>query len=160
MSFELRPIEVVDNVEIAKIIRLALTEFGANQPGFAWADPELDALSEVYCQEGSHYLVVERKGKLLGGGGVAPYPCHLESVCELQKMYLSPGARGLGAGRSLVARLIHYARQSGYAYCYLETYGPMTQAQQLYRSLGFRELDAPWGCSGHSGCDRWYAMRL
>ncbi len=160
MSFELRPIEGGDNPKIAQIIRQALTEFGANQPGFAWADPELDTLSDAYSGNGSRYLVVERKGKLLGGGGVAPYPCHLQRVCELQKMYLSPEARGLGAGRSLVARLIQFARKSGYQYCYLETFGPMTQAQQLYQRLGFRELEAPWGSSGHPGCDRWYAMRL
>ncbi|SHH19067.1 GNAT family N-acetyltransferase [Ferrimonas marina] len=160
MSFELRPIEPRDNARIAEIIRAALTEFGANQPGFAWADPELDSLCQVYSGEGSRYLVVEKRGEILGGAGLAPYQCHLKGVCELQKMYLSPGARGLGAGRSLVARLIQYARRAGYNYCYLETYGPMTQAQQLYESLGFRELDAPWGSSGHTGCDRWYAMRL
>ncbi|WP_298441710.1 GNAT family N-acetyltransferase [uncultured Ferrimonas sp.] len=160
MSFQLRPIGSEDDPAIATIIRTVLTEFGANQPGFAWQDKEIDRLSEVYQPQHSRYLVVERHGEVLGGAGLAPFACHLDNVCELQKMYLSPSARGLGAGRSLLVRLLQFARQQGYRHCYLETFGPMTQAQHLYRGLGFVELDGPWGNSGHNACDRFFSIKL
>ncbi|QIZ76338.1 GNAT family N-acetyltransferase [Ferrimonas lipolytica] len=160
MSFRLRPITSSDDPTVATIIRSVLTEFGANQPGFAWQDPELECLSKVYGSDNSRYLVVEQGTQVLGGAGVAPFRCHLDGVCELQKMYLSQSARGLGAGRLLLVRLLQFAKEQGYQYCYLETYGPMTQAQQLYRSLGFREQPEPWGNSGHSACDRWFVAKL
>lgn len=37
-------IESSDNVEMAKIVRAGLTEYGANRPGFAWQDPQLNSL--------------------------------------------------------------------------------------------------------------------
>ena len=40
------------------------------------------------------YYVVTKEKKILGGGGIAPLKDGDPSVCELQKMYFSPKARG------------------------------------------------------------------
>lgn len=160
MPLLLRPIHADDDAQLAAIIRAALTEFGANRPGFAWADPELDHLSQVYHRPGHHYLVALWDGQLLGGAGIAPFACHQPEVCELQKMYLSPDARGKGVGQALMQAALREAERLGYQHCYLETFGPMTGAQRLYLANGFQALDAPWGDSGHTACDRWFARSL
>ncbi|MBY6094859.1 GNAT family N-acetyltransferase [Ferrimonas balearica] len=160
MSLQLRTLAPADDAGLAAIIRQVLTEYGANRSGFAWADPELDRLSQVYSHPNHHYLVALWQGELVGGAGFAPFPCEHDRVCELQKMYLLPEARGKGIGGALLDALISSAAASGYRHCYLETFGPMSEAQGLYRSRGFEPLSAPWGESGHNACDHWYARRL
>ena len=43
-SIQIRPIELNDNIALAKVIRGALEEFGANKPGTVYFDPTTDAL--------------------------------------------------------------------------------------------------------------------
>ncbi|MBY6185767.1 GNAT family N-acetyltransferase [Marinobacter hydrocarbonoclasticus] len=160
MPLELRTLSPDDDAGLAQIIREALTEFGANRPGFAWADPELDQLSKVYSRPDHHYLVALLDGELVGGAGIAPFACHLPRVCELQKMYLSPRARGQGVGQALMEAILAEAVKRQYQHCYLETFGPMTGAQKLYQAHGFLPLSAPWGESGHTACDRWFSKTL
>ncbi len=160
MSFALRSIASTDNLAMAKIIRSALAEFGSNQPSLIQRFNQIDALSALYDKPGHRYLIAEQNQQVLGGAGVAPLDCEHDHVCELQNMYLSHSARGLGIGRSLLTRLLQFARTEQYQYCYLETYASMTQAQQLYRSLGFADLDAPWRKGDHQGCDRFFFMKL
>jgi len=91
---------------------------------------------------------------------VGPLAGGEEGVCELRKMYFLPAARGLGAGKALLARCIEEARARGYRRMYLETLTGMDAAQRLYERFGFTKLAAPLGATGHFGCDRWYALEL
>jgi len=58
-------------------------------------------------------------------------------------MFVSPAAQGRGAGRALATELIRAARAEGYTNMYLDTGARQTEAQSLYRSLGFAEI-APY----------------
>jgi putative acetyltransferase len=89
MSFVLRPIQPADNPKLATLIRQVLIEDGANCPGFAWADPELDHLSEGYGDRGAYYVVTVNNA-IAGGAGFAPFSCEYPDFCALQKMYLLP----------------------------------------------------------------------
>ena len=71
-DFLIRPIEARDNAAVASIIRTVMPEFGADGPGFAIHDAEVDAMYQAYTRPRSAYFVVERDGKVIGGGGVAP----------------------------------------------------------------------------------------
>lgn len=62
----IRPLIANDNPNLAKIIRSALEEFGANKPGTVYFDPTTDALFELFQTPGSAYFVAEEGGKLLG----------------------------------------------------------------------------------------------
>lgn len=156
MRFEIREIQPQDNPHIARIIRQVLTEFGANRPGFAWADPELDTLSEAYLGERSVYYVVTQGAVVIGGAGIAPFPCEHPGLCELQKMYLLPSQRGQGIGKALMTQLLETAQINGYQGCYLETFSAMKAAIHLYVQSGFHRIQKPLGDSGHTSCDRFY----
>lgn len=152
-----RPIRPQDDAPIAAIIRRVLREFGGGGPGFADSDPGIETLHEVYGLPGAAYFVLTRGDRVVGGGGVGPLAGGAEpDVCELQKMYFLPEARGLGHGRRMLELCLRTARQLGYRRCYLETLKAMTAARALYEKTGFRPLGAPLGATGHGGCDAWY----
>jgi putative acetyltransferase len=159
-EFSMRTITRRDDAAVARLIRTVMPEFGANGPGFAILDPEVDAMSTAYRGPRAHYWVITRGGRVVGGGGYAPLQGGDRGVCELRKMYFLPEARGLGLGEALLDRILDHAKRAGFASCYLETLGAMAQARRLYEKKGFSKLNAPRGSTGHFGCNAWYEMPL
>ena len=158
-EMELRPLHPLDETDLCRVIRSALVEFGADRPGFAWQDPELDAMSKTYAASGWIYLVVAEGENVLGGAGIGPLS-GVDATCELQKMYLAPSARGKGVGWQLMGSLLEHARVLGYRWVYLETLSGMLAAQRLYRAWGFLRIEQPLGQTGHGGCDCWFLKEL
>jgi putative acetyltransferase len=159
-NFTIRPIEPRDDAAVAAIIREVMPEFGADGPGFAIHDAEVAAMSAAYAQARSAYFVVDLDGRVQGGGGIAPLDGADEATCELRKMYFLPGLRGLGAGRTLIARCLDAARTNGFRRCYLETLTGMDAAQSLYLASGFQRIEHALGATGHHGCNRFYLREL
>lgn len=159
-AFSIRPIRPDDDATLATIIRTVMPEFGATGSGFAITDPEVDWMSRAYAAPRHAYFVVERGGRVVGGGGVAPLVGGDAGICELRKMYFLREARGLGAGAALMARSLEAARSFGFTQCYLETLTGMETAMRLYERSGFRRIDAPMGATGHGGCDSFYLLAL
>jgi putative acetyltransferase len=159
-DFAIRPIEPRDNAAVANVIRTVMPEFGADGPGFAIHDAEVDGMHAAYTRPRSAYFVVERNGVVLGGGGVAQLEGGAEDVCELRKMYFLPEARGIGAGAAMMQRCLNAARGFGFKRCYLETLTGMDAAQSLYRKHGFAQMDQPMGGTGHFSCDRFFILDL
>lgn len=159
-DFTIRPIEPRDSAAVATIIRTVMPEFGADGPGFAIHDPEVDDMHAAYARARSAYFVVERNGIVVGGGGVAPLDGGEPDVCELRKMYFLPDARGIGAGAAMMQRCLDAARNFGFKRCYIETLTGMDAAQSLYRKHGFTQLCEPMGGTGHFGCDRFFILEL
>lgn len=156
--FQLRPIRPDDDGAIAAIIRSVMPEFGADGPGFAIHDPEVNNMSTAYSIARAAYWVVEVNGRVVGGGGIAPLRGGDENTAELRKMYFLPEARGLGAGSALLRHLLRVAQDFGFVHVYLETLTGMDAAQRLYEHLGFRRLDKQLGSTGHFGCNRFYML--
>jgi putative acetyltransferase len=154
--FLIRPIQPRDDAAVATIIRTVMPEFGANGPGFAIHDPEVDGMSAAYARPRCGYFVVERAGVVEGGGGIAPLDGAGEDTCELRKMYFLPALRGRGAGRALMETCLAAARAAGFGQVYLETLTGMDAAQKLYEATGFRRIPAALGATGHFGCNRFY----
>jgi len=159
-AFLIRSIEPRDDVAMAAIIRAVMPEFGADGPGFAIHDAEVDAMYAAYAQPRCSYFVVECDGVVVGGGGVAPLAGGEADVCELRKMYFLPQTRGIGAGTAMMQRCLDAARAHGFRRCYLETLTGMDAAQALYQRSGFVPICAPLGGTGHHGCDRWFIREL
>ncbi|HJV49234.1 MAG TPA: GNAT family N-acetyltransferase [Geothrix sp.] len=156
-----RPIRSEDDAAVAAIIRAVMPEFGADGPGFALHDPEVDHMSAAYAGPGAAYFVVTNaEGRVVGGGGIAALEGGAPGVCELRKMYFLPETRGQGMGETLLKHCLAVAKDLGYRTCYLETLTGMDQAIRLYTKLGFKPLCAPLGQTGHGGCDHWFAREL
>jgi putative acetyltransferase len=159
-NFTIRPICADDDIAVANIIRSVMPEFGADGPGFAIHDAEVNTMHAAYAGHGAAYFVVEHDGFVLGGGGVAQLHGDISGICELRKMYFMPALRGSGAGSVLMQTCLDSARQLGYRQCYLETLTGMDAAQKLYLRSGFRRIEHSLGSTGHHSCDRFFLIDL
>ena len=156
----IREIQQKDNQAIAQIVRDVLMELGAPKVGTAYADPNLDFLFESYQSSKSIYFVIENNNKIIGGAGIAQLENESDSICELQKMYFLPEARGLGLGTKLINKCLNSAMAFGFEKCYLETMPYMEAAQKLYQKAGFEYLSEPLGNTGHTSCPVWMIKNL
>jgi putative acetyltransferase len=156
----IRPIEINDNVFLAKVIRDALTEFGANKPGTVYFDPTTDALYELFQAPGSYYFVATINNELVGGCGIFPTENLPLGTCELVKLYLKASARGTGLGKKLMQEAMQWAKENGYTQVYLESMPELSKAVSIYENVGFERIGHPLGNSGHSGCDIWMTKQL
>lgn len=157
----IRPIEIRDNVALAKIIRNSLEEFKANKPGTVYFDESTDRLFDLFkANAKSYYYVAELDDKVVGGAGIYPTEGLPAEVCELVKMYLSPSIRGLGLGKAMIEKCIKTAKDFGFTKIYLETMPELRKAVTVYEKLGFTYLHSAMGNSGHSGCDIWMIKEI
>ena len=156
----IRNIKPSDNLQIAKIIRSCLEEFGANKPGTVYYDASTDHLFELFQTPGSAYFIAEKDGEIVGGGGIFPSDILPEGTCELVKMYLLPAARGTGTGAALMNTCLEKASALGYKNIYIETMPELKRAIQVYEKFGFEYLQGPLGNTGHHGCDIWMCKTL
>lgn len=149
-----------DDEQIAKVIRSVLVDLGVPKVGTAYADVSLDAMKKTYSKKKSAYFVVDDNGKIIGGAGIAQLDNFEGNVCELQKMYFLPEARGKGLGSAMMERCLTKAKELGFEQCYLETMPYMTEAKKLYAKVGFESLDGPMGDTGHYSCNVWMIKEI
>lgn len=148
----IRLIQKKDNPQIAKVIRSVLEDFNVPKVGTAYADTSLDCMFETYQKPKAAYFVVEENNKIIGGAGVAKLDNYEGNVCELQKMYFLPEARGRGIGAQMMEFCLAKAREFGFEKIYLETMEYMTHAQKLYKQAGFEYIECAMGNTGHYSC--------
>lgn len=156
---KIREIQPKDNQQVAQVVRKVLVEMGVPKVGTAYEDKSLDDMYEYYNQPGMEYFVVEEGEKIIGCAGIGPLPGE-EEVCELQKMYFLPEARGRGIGAEMMQTCLGFAKNAGYKKCYLETMPYMEHAKKLYARTGFEPLEGPMGNTGHYNCSVWMIKDL
>jgi putative acetyltransferase len=101
---------------------------------------EIDSLSTEYSPPRGRLLLASLASEVIGCGALRPFSA---DICEMKRLYVIPASRRTGAGRILAQKLIGEARAIGYRAMRLDTLPGMEKAQQLYRTLGFREI-APY----------------
>jgi putative acetyltransferase len=160
-TIQIRPIEQKDNIDLAKVIRGALEEFGANKPGTVYFDPTTDALFELFNNTpGSYYYIATIDNNVVGGAGIFPTENLPNGTCELVKLYLHKDARGTGLGKQLLNTAMQWAKENGYTQVYLESMPELSKAVTIYENVGFKRIHQPLGNSGHCGCDIWMVKNL
>lgn len=104
--------------------------------GFA---EELASLPGNYARPAGRLLLASSGSTVLGVVALRPL---LSADCEMKRLYVRSSGRGAGLGRLLTQSLISEARLTGYKRLLLDTLPTMTEAQTLYRSMGFEEIEA------------------
>jgi GNAT superfamily N-acetyltransferase len=82
---------------------------------------------------------------------------HGDGPTELKRMWVSPAVRGLGVGRRLLEQLECVTVEHGSRVIRLETNRALGEAMALYRSGGYREVDA---FNGEPYADHWFEKTL
>ncbi len=149
---KIRKIHPDDNPVIRDIIQQTILEHNAPKVGTAYSDAATQSMYATYQKPRAAYFVVENEGKIYGGAGIAALDNFDGNICELQKMYFLPEARGKGYGKQLMERCLQAARNFKYEQVYLETMDNMYDAQGLYKRVGFELLTQPLGNTGHYSC--------
>lgn len=82
-------------------------------------------------------LIARLRSRPVGCGALK---FHREAPVEVKRMWVSPGARGLGLGRRLLVELERQAKSSGARVARLETNRTLHEAINLYRTSGYDEV--------------------
>ncbi len=159
-DFIIREIEPRDNAQMATVVREVIVEMGAPTTGTAYEDKATDNMFEAYQHPQTKYFVLVHQDEVVGGGGIAPLQDSDGTICELQKMYFKPIARGKGLGSEMISKCLSFAKEAGFTTCYLETMPYMKAARKLYAKNGFTNISGPLGNTGHYSCDVWMTKSL
>ncbi|MDQ1521896.1 MAG: hypothetical protein QOI55_2969 [Actinomycetota bacterium] len=84
------------------------------------------------------FVVATQRGEPIGCGALK---FHRDAPTELKRMWVADAARGSGVGRRLLRELEQHAAANGSRVVRLETNGSLTEAINLYRSAGYREVE-------------------
>ena len=85
-----------------------------------------------------HFLVAYRDGEAVGCGGLK---LHGAAPAEIKRVWVAPGARGVGLARRLVDELEAQARSAGAPAVELDTNRALVEAIAMYRRLGYVEVE-------------------
>jgi ribosomal protein S18 acetylase RimI-like enzyme len=75
--------------------------------------------------------------------GIVAYHRHTAERCEMKRLYVSPGCRGMNLGEQLVEAIMAHAKKAGYQEMVLDTIQPLQAAIHIYKKMGFTEC-APY----------------
>lgn len=64
-----------------------------------------------------------------------------DNICEMKRSYVKPQFRGLKIGKLLTKEIIAQAVKIGYKKIRLDTVPAMIEAQRMYESYGFYDID-------------------
>jgi GNAT superfamily N-acetyltransferase len=119
------------------VANTAASNYGLSFDVEAMVHSDLDDKEKFFSPNGRFY-VLRHQGEFVGVGCLKRLAA---SVAEVQRMYVQPHVRGVGAGRHLVERLLADARAIGYQAVRLESLRVLAPAHALYRSVGFVEIE-------------------
>ena len=156
----IREIEERDNQTMEQIIKRSLESFKLDIPGTAYFDPQLSNLAQFYKEQSNanYWVAVNERDEVVGGVGIAPFG-QMTGICELQKLYITPEAQGMGLSKELMKVALDFAKEH-YTHCYLETVKILQAANLLYSKLGFQQLERALDGSEHNVMDVWYMKEL
>jgi DNA-binding MarR family transcriptional regulator/N-acetylglutamate synthase-like GNAT family acetyltransferase len=161
--------------EVERLLQASMVHFAVENPRtrdarwcFEQYFAELDARFEagfdpaLSIPADAHELVAPAGALIMARIREKPVGCgalkfHRDGPAELKRMWVAPGARGLGVGRRLLQELERHAREAGVRVVRLETNQALTEAIGLYRRSGYREVEA---FNNEPYAHHWFEKRL
>jgi len=101
---------------------------------------ELETLETMYGPPRGIMILAKQHGRNVGCVAVRGIST---DTCEMKRLYVRSEARGKGVGRALAIEAISRATALDYRRIVLDTLVNMTEARNLYQTLGFRQC-APY----------------
>lgn len=139
-NFQILPVRTDEDLGTATEL---FETYAASLPvalGYQDFDSELAALPGKYAPPSGELLVArDAAGNPLGCVGLRSLSAR--GCCEMKRLFLLPGARGLGLGRALAQAVVELARQRGYHELRLDTLPTMSAAISLYKQMGFQRIE-------------------
>lgn len=136
-------IVTVDNPALVEQTRALFVEY-EQSIGFSLCfqgfQDELTALPGAYAPPSGCLLLAIDDEKPESPAGCIALRRIDDRICEMKRLYVRPGNRGLKLGRRLAEEVIRRAREIGYERMCLDTVPFMTEAIALYTSLGFIDI--------------------
>lgn len=106
---------------------------------FQGFDQELASLPGKYAPPHGALILARRDGVPCGCVALRRID---ENTCEMKRLYVRPGNRGLKIGAELVRRIIEQAEARGYRAIRLDTLRTrMESAISLYEGFGFHDIE-------------------
>ncbi|QWZ10506.1 helix-turn-helix domain-containing GNAT family N-acetyltransferase [Nocardioides panacis] len=160
LSAEQRDRLVTAMAQVRRLLTASMVEIEARDPAHAHArfclgayfseldhrfdggfDPDgsMPAVADDMRPPAGLFLVATLHGEPVGCGAVK---FHADGPVELKRMWVSPAVRGLGVGRRLLEQLEGRAVEHGSRVIRLETNAALPEAVAMYRSSGYREVEA------------------
>ena len=106
---------------------------------FQGFDKELASLPGSYAPPSGGLWLAEQDGQLAGCVALRSLGGR---TCEMKRLYVKPEFRGMGLGRQLAEMVLAAAVEKRYRRICLDTLPAMASAIELYRKLGFVEIDS------------------
>lgn len=147
---EILKVENGRNLEQVRILWFEFAELLKSRLHEYLAAPSFQEYMENYEHEVTHHLP-GRFGPPAGCMLLAEYNSETagcvglmdlgDDICEMRRLFVRPQFRRLGIGNALAEAVIERGRSLRYAAMRLNTNKKMTGAVELYRSLGFRDIE-------------------
>jgi len=127
-----------DHPDAAALLAAFVAEIAARLGGFDPARSVSAEPDEMAPPRGA-FVVLYDEGRPAACGGVKTLA---PGVAEVKRMFVAPEARGRGHGRRILRALEDFARALGCSRVVLDTAAPLTEAERLYVSAGYRRIAA------------------
>ncbi len=122
---------------VSKLFRDYVDDLGVDLE-YQGVSAELESLPGEYGEPDGALLLAEEDGDYVGCVALR----RLEAgVCEMKRLYVAPAGRGKGLGLKLAEAIIVRACELGYEKMRLDTLATMTEARELYKTLGFKSIE-------------------
>ena len=139
--FQIIPVRTKDDLEATKALFDAYAASLGINLSYQNFVAEMAAMPGKYAPpKGELLLARDKDGIAIGCVGLRPLDD--DGVCEMKRLYVAPGGRGLGLGRALAEAIVGHARRIGYREMRLDTLPSLTAAIALYEDIGFAAIPA------------------
>ena len=138
-SYVVRDAAGDDDMRAVRRLILAHADARGDTPGVEQIRADAARLPGPYVPPRGGLWIAVADTERIGCIALQPLP---GGVGEVKRMFVDAEWRGRGVGRALLERLIEGARTRGYREIRLGTLPEMTEAQALYRSVGFVPIEA------------------